>query len=150
MSCGYAHTGVVMSNGEAYTWWRGDFGALGFGTDESQWFPVKLRFPNEPSQVTLMQIDCGAKHTAVLDRSGRCFTFGCGEQGQLGTGYIHNQYTPMMVDLEVVERNQHNGLLEDSLKGDDKLVIQVACGDEHTLLRTQSGQILAMGYNGYG
>ncbi|XP_076050349.1 X-linked retinitis pigmentosa GTPase regulator-like, partial [Oratosquilla oratoria] len=52
----------------------------------------KSRFAdNAPSKFwikndVIKEISCGDEHTAVITHSGRVFTFGCNEMGQLGFG----------------------------------------------------------------
>jgi RCC1 and BTB domain-containing protein len=45
--------------------------------------PAVVAFPDD---LTVMQIDCGTFHTAVLLHSGEVYTFGNGNHGQLGQG----------------------------------------------------------------
>ena len=45
--------------------------------------PAVVMFPDD---LTVMQIDCGTFHTAVLLHSGEVYTFGNGNHGQLGQG----------------------------------------------------------------
>ena len=82
-------------------------------------------------QVTL--IACGDEHTAVVTHSGRLFTFGSNEWGQLGLGHNNNVIKPSCVK---------------TLKPD--LVTAVACGRHHTIVVMQSGTVFAMGSNSEG
>jgi alpha-tubulin suppressor-like RCC1 family protein len=47
ISCGWGHTACVMNNGELYTWGVAEYGALGIPDNESQWFPVRVSFPEK-------------------------------------------------------------------------------------------------------
>jgi alpha-tubulin suppressor-like RCC1 family protein len=43
------------------------------------------------------QVSCGFGHTAVLTEAGRVYTFGCGEDGQLGLGDYQDVREPRCV-----------------------------------------------------
>ena len=78
-------------------------------------------------------ISCGDEHTAVVTQSGRLFTFGCNEWGQLGLGHNNNVIKPSCVKV---------------LKPDQ--VVAVSCGRYHTVVAMRSGQVWAMGCNSEG
>ena len=78
-------------------------------------------------------MSCGDEHTAVVTQSGRLFTFGCNEWGQLGLGHNNNVIKPSCVKV---------------LKPDQ--VVAVATGRSHTVLAMRSGKVWAMGCNSEG
>ena len=80
-----------------------------------------------------MLIACGDEHTAVVTDTGRLFTFGSNEWGQLGLGHNNNVIKPSCVK---------------TLKPDQ--VTAVACGRQHTLVAMMSGVLHAMGSNSEG
>ena len=82
-------------------------------------------------KVTVMS--CGDEHTAVVTQSGRLFTFGCNEWGQLGLGHNNNVIKPSCVKR---------------LKPDQ--VVAVATGRYHTVVAMRSGKVWAMGCNSEG
>ncbi|CAE7269304.1 HERC5 [Symbiodinium natans] len=74
---------------------------------------------------------CGRYHTAVLSSCGRLVTFGDGLSGQLGRAAAPGEgWKPAELDLV--------GTVEER-------VVQVACGDDHTVCLTEMGQVLAFG-----
>ncbi|XP_059096625.1 X-linked retinitis pigmentosa GTPase regulator-like [Tigriopus californicus] len=81
----------------------------------------------------ITQISCGDEHTAVVTHSGRLFTFGSNEWGQLGLGHNESVIKPSCVK---------------ALKPDK--VILVACGKSHTIVYMESGRLLAFGSNADG
>eukprot|EP00090_Calanus_glacialis_P018965 TRINITY_DN29288_c0_g1_i1.p1 TRINITY_DN29288_c0_g1~~TRINITY_DN29288_c0_g1_i1.p1 ORF type:complete len:689 (-),score=225.92 TRINITY_DN29288_c0_g1_i1:63-2129(-) len=89
------------------------------------------KFWIKKDEVTL--ISCGDEHTAVVTETGRLFTFGSNEWGQLGLGHNNNVIKPSCVK---------------TLKPD--LVAAVACGRHHTIVAMQSGVMFAMGSNSEG
>ena len=78
-------------------------------------------------------ISCGDEHTAVVTQSGRIFTFGCNEWGQLGLGHNNNVIKPSCIKV---------------LKPDQ--VVAVSCGRSHTVVGMRSGEVWAMGCNSEG
>jgi alpha-tubulin suppressor-like RCC1 family protein len=75
-------------------------------------------------------VSCGRHHTVALSLLGEVFTFGAGDEGQLGNGSRADERTPRRV--------------EGHLRG--KTVTQVATGKHHTIvLEEASGKILGFG-----
>ncbi|GFY57540.1 x-linked retinitis pigmentosa GTPase regulator [Trichonephila inaurata madagascariensis] len=81
----------------------------------------------------ILQIACGDEHTAILTASGRLFTFGSNEWGQLGHGHTKTISKPSFVK---------------ALKGERVTVI--ACGRSHTLVATAGGHVYGFGSNSEG
>ena len=79
---------------------------------------------------TIVAISCGDEHTAVVTQTGRLFTFGSNEFGQLGLGHNESILKPSCVK---------------SLKPDK--VKAVACGKSHTIVSMASGLLWAFGSN---
>ena len=71
----------------------------------------------------IVAISCGDEHTAVVTQTGRLFTFGSNEFGQLGLGHNDNVLKPSCVKV---------------LKPDK--VVAVACGKTHTVVAMGSGK----------
>ena len=82
---------------------------------------------------TIVAISCGDEHTAVVTQTGRLFTFGSNEFGQLGLGHNESILKPSCVK---------------SLKPDK--VKAVACGKSHTVVSMASGLLWAFGSNAEG
>lgn len=81
----------------------------------------------------IVELSCGDEHTAVVTESGRMFTFGSNEWGQLGLGHSNNVIKPSCVK---------------SLKPDK--VSLVACGKAHTVVVMRSRRMFAFGSNAEG
>lgn len=86
-----------------------------------------------PPQVKAKEVSCGAQHTLVVDVAGKVFGCGSNEHGQLGNG------TKSAAETALVPAT---GLLEK--------VGQVAAGHAHSLILTESGKVLATGFNHKG
>ena len=81
----------------------------------------------------IIAMSCGDEHTAVVTQTGRLFTFGSNEFGQLGLGHNDNVLKPSCVKV---------------LKPDK--VLAVACGKGHTVVAMASGRLWSFGSNAEG
>ena len=72
----------------------------------------------------MVQIACGANHTAALTDNGQLYTWGCAVNGRLGHNDEKNQWTPKVVI---------------SMAG--KTVRQIACGGSHSTCTVIHGWI---------
>ena len=89
--------------------------------------------PDRTLPIKVRQVSCGKHHTLVLTGIGIVFSFGVGNQGQLGIGSIESRERPTIV--EVLE-----GLF----------VSQVSAGGWHSLALTDGGDVYVWGWNNYG
>ncbi|KAL1023560.1 hypothetical protein UPYG_G00042400 [Umbra pygmaea] len=97
ISCGEEHTAVLTKGGVVLTFGSGHFGQLGHNTFEDELQP---RVVGELWGAKVTQIACGRHHTlAFVQSSNKIYSFGCGEQGQLGNGVNLNQSVPRPVHL---------------------------------------------------
>ena len=65
---------------------------------------------NQGEILQVILVGCGDEHTAVVTDTGRLFTFGCNEWGQLGLGHNNNTQRPSCVKVHydspsIIERN---------------------------------------------
>lgn len=143
-SCGPWHTAIVLSTGQLFTFGDGTFGVLGHGDRMSYTVPREVEALK--GQRTL-RVACGAWHTAAIvdmlesealfDRSlsatGKLFTWGEGDKGQLGHGDKEAVLVPECVEA----------LLDISF-------CKVACGRDFTVALTSTGRVYTMGNTAYG
>jgi hypothetical protein len=98
IACGYSHSIALLKNEQLYSWGRNDCGQLGLGHYTHSPIPEHITSLNS---FTVQQIECGYDHCiafvneiraadlqkskggAILGRN-RVFTWGRGEEGQLG------------------------------------------------------------------
>ena len=85
------------------------------------------------AQAATPQIVGGADHSLALGQDGRVFSWGDDSSGQLGTGRLLFQSTPLPTVLS-----------------DVKNVTGLAAGSYHSLARMRDGSVLAWGNNSYG
>ncbi|XP_061107093.1 probable E3 ubiquitin-protein ligase HERC3 [Conger conger] len=97
ISCGDEHTAILTKGGLVFTFGSGEYGQLGHNSNKEELQP-RLVAELWGSRVT--QIACGRHHTLVYVESLKTiYSFGCGEQGQLGSGQATNQNVPLPVQL---------------------------------------------------
>ncbi|XP_075716794.1 putative E3 ubiquitin-protein ligase HERC3 isoform X4 [Rhinoderma darwinii] len=95
ISCGEEHTAVLTKTGGLFTFGAGDHGQLGHDSVHNEINPRRVL---ELMGSEVSQIACGRQHTiAFVPSSGVLYAFGCGEHGQLGTGYTSNVICPTAV-----------------------------------------------------
>jgi hypothetical protein len=128
--CGFSHSLVLTNSGEVYAWGENGFGQVGNGSYSEALVPIKLNHFNNHK---VIQISCGFDHSLALTESGRVFSWGDNQLGQLG-------------------RNNNN---EDVNKPSEitfltnKIAInKISCGRFHSLLLSQNGDIYWFGNNG--
>lgn len=117
-----------------YTWGAGYHGQLG-----QKFVRGVKKYATKPRLVELTvpvrQVACGGLHTAVVTDSGSVLTWGDARSFQLGYqphGFT-NQAEPRLVEGELFKH----------------FVVQVACGQNHTIALTDKGLMMAWG-NSWG
>eukprot|EP00741_Cyanophora_paradoxa_P007319 tig00001110_g7079.t1 len=175
VSCGYVHTACVTDDGGLWTWGQGLMGRLGHGDERDRSKPERVRalvdlreraarpacgqymtlcvsesgktfrcgvgIGDQNPALAMAQVGgglagkrareaaCGDRHCAVLADDGAVYTWGDGDTGALGHGDAEHKGAPKAV--------------EGALKG--KRVLSVACGERHTIVATEGGEVYAWG-----
>ncbi|KAD4384505.1 hypothetical protein E3N88_24673 [Mikania micrantha] len=151
VACGNEHIVALVSSGEThkgsdlvcYSWGNNNHGQLGLGDTEMRAGPQVIETFRSDSSWAAYEIACGAFHTCVLAyRKGDgdslksvCWTFGLGDNGQLGQGTTEKSLRP-----EIVRSLPVNVWL-----------VSVACGLFHTSVVSSVGDVWSWGMqNGLG
>ena len=146
VACGKAHTiSLLLNSGGCFSWGAAASGQLGhpdtnnFPTDEDG-YPYQ---PIPKSMAALKEIElksgsCGDVNTLVLTGSGRVYSFGGGSFGQLGLGHVKD----MPLDVDNCPYMPIPKIIE-SIKEEE--IVQVECGDSHSMALNSSGQLFAWG-----
>ncbi|KAM6569710.1 hypothetical protein CsatB_017695 [Cannabis sativa] len=143
ISSGPWHTAFVTSAGQLFTFGDGTFGALGHGDRHSTAVPREVE---TLKGLRTVRTSCGVWHTAAVvevstgtssgcnsNVSGKLFTWGDGDKGQLGHGDKIHRLSPSRVTVL-----------------DKANFCQVACGHVITIALTTSGQVYTMGSADFG
>ncbi|KAK6494154.1 putative E3 ubiquitin-protein ligase HERC4 [Huso huso] len=102
ISCGEEHTSILTKDGLVYTFGAGRFGQLGHNSTRNE---VRPRLVAELWGKQVSQIACGSYHTlAFIPSSGKVYSFGRGEHGQLGNKKTINHIIPLPVKLPSEKR----------------------------------------------
>ena len=126
-----------------YGFGRNKEGQLGLGSaahmtvnDQIQKQPQKLSDLTEYLEKGRIELRCGGYHTAVLvENRHKLLTFGQNCFGQLGLGHMDDKFSPEEVEMP---------------EGTRGAIKMLACGGGHTVVVTESRQVLAFGRNNRG
>ena len=152
VSCGAFHTLVVTEDKQLYAFGSGVYGECGHGDYGNLQVARKIEIPkskNKASQkdkqaaevdkllaggggdmMSIIDASAGGKHSMVLTGSGALYTFGFGDQGQLGHRNTDNQKTPTLVqDFDGIK------------------VQAISAGSHHSVVQTAAGDLYACGLN---
>ncbi|XP_053559395.1 probable E3 ubiquitin-protein ligase HERC3 [Bombina bombina] len=95
ISCGEEHTAILTKPGGIFTFGAGGCGQLGHDSLNNEINPRRVL---ELMGSEVSQIACGRQHTlAFVPSTGVLYAFGCGDQGQLGTGHTNHIKCPVVV-----------------------------------------------------
>ncbi|CAN0907212.1 E3 ubiquitin-protein ligase HERC2 [Linum grandiflorum] len=145
VACGNEHVVALVSAGEThkggdlvcYSWGNNNHGQLGLGDRKSRVGPEVVQASDTEVPWDVYEVSCGAFHTALLSLKNRqsdklesiCWTFGLGDNGQLGHGTTQSVSSP-----EPVKELQQQVYL-----------VSVDCGLFHTSVVSSSGYVWSWG-----
>ncbi|KAJ7065206.1 regulator of chromosome condensation 1/beta-lactamase-inhibitor protein II, partial [Mycena amicta] len=137
------HTLLVGSDGQLWTAGINNLGQCGH--------PVSLEVPTFKSvaivsragvKERVVQATAGITFSAVITASGKVFTFGSGEKGQLGNGKTGERImTGNKLAFDVVDPTEVDGF--------DNKIIQISAGQQHCIALDATGLVYVWGYGGY-
>lgn len=129
--CEGRHYLAISTTGEIYSWGIGEFGRLGHN-DEC----LTKEKPTKIVSLTDKQVisaSCGITYSAAISNNGELYTFGQGRFGKLGHGNSDDKMIPSLVA---------------ALKSHK--IIDVSCGESHTLCATDQGKVFVFGDADWG
>ncbi|XP_034481050.1 probable E3 ubiquitin-protein ligase HERC4 isoform X1 [Drosophila innubila] len=134
IACGHRHTLFLTSSGKVYACGSNDYSQLGheLPTKRPRMSPF-LEIPELQAYV-VTQIACGSRHSMALTEWGQVLSWGDNECGQLGHAS----------DQEIIQLPKIVRYLV------SKTVVQIACGNNHSLALTCCGELYSWGSNIYG
>eukprot|EP00826_Nyctotherus_ovalis_P011536 TRINITY_DN12999_c0_g1_i16.p1 TRINITY_DN12999_c0_g1~~TRINITY_DN12999_c0_g1_i16.p1 ORF type:complete len:343 (-),score=56.81 TRINITY_DN12999_c0_g1_i16:64-1092(-) len=126
--CGTRHTAVVDEEGRLYMCGSGDAGQLGTGSRQRELLPKEITSLPERVQ----HAACGIFHTLVLTKSGRLYSMGGNNFGQLGTGSKRSSVFPTRI------------------KGLETHTVAKAVAGNHSAAVTDKGEVFVWGTGVFG
>ncbi|XP_073987675.1 regulator of chromosome condensation-like [Rhodnius prolixus] len=140
---GDCHSAALLDTGRLFVWgtFRDSHGAMGL---------INRRIEKTPVEITLgdmrfKKIASGAHHIALLSTEGHVYTFGCGEQGQLGR-----------LSERIANREARNGIAQLLAPGEIKMkvtfrlkFVDIWTGSYNTFAKDSEGNIHVFGLNNY-
>jgi alpha-tubulin suppressor-like RCC1 family protein len=123
IDCGIDYTICMDKNGKLYSWGSNRYGQLGItGTNTYKINkPVPTSIPH--GVATVIDFSCGEEHSAFLTEKGEVFTWGYGNDGQLGHQDKINLNQPRKLQF-------------------DQKISKVVCGGGHTGIITSDKGLL--------
>ena len=125
VECGKDFCILLATSGLLYSFGSNQFGQLGHGDTEPRTYPTVVQFFLDKKK-KVDQISCGFKHAACKSNN-KIYSWGCNNNGQLGTGNLKHMHTPNLNDIKY-SKVQFNFL-------------QVSCGFRCTVFLTESRQL---------
>jgi alpha-tubulin suppressor-like RCC1 family protein len=106
VAAGANHSVILSNRGTAYTFGANDVGQCGVPSDKADdddsgvvWSPKAVSVPVEAGPV--IQVSAGYAHTVLTTESGKVFSFGQNDSGQLGIGSGMRDSAPRLLPVEV-------------------------------------------------
>ncbi|XP_069495940.1 RCC1 and BTB domain-containing protein 2 isoform X3 [Ambystoma mexicanum] len=128
----FIFTMSFCAGGEVYSWGHNTYSQLGNGTTSPVLIPCQVSINLLDKKVTA--VACGSYHSMVLTSDGEVYAWGYNNSGQVGSGSTANQPTPRRV----------TSCLQ------NKVVVDIACGQMSSMALVDSGEVYGWGYNGNG
>ncbi|MEE6469821.1 hypothetical protein FKM82_008786 [Ascaphus truei] len=98
--------------------------------------PVPLPL-DKPRDTRVLQVSCGRAHSLILTDKEGVFSMGNNSYGQCGRKIIEGE---IYSESQLIHR----------IKQLDSRVVQVACGQDHSLFRTERGEVYSCGWGADG
>jgi hypothetical protein len=127
VKCGFWHSLALTKNGEVYAW-----GLISTGVSIEQMTQSTPKKVDCFDGERVIMISCGYKHSLALTESGRVFSWGENSHGQLGTENEIYRENPNVIEIQNVTFKK------------------ISCGQRHSLLLSNDGEIYAFGDNRFG
>lgn len=131
-ACGGSHVLVVDQSGALWSWGNNENGQLGLGHTNPTIGISQITKPLGMGNIT--SLAASANSSYALDSTGKVWSWGYNDGGQLGNGSNMSQLQPVAVDVTT-------GISP---------IRSISAGESHVVASAVDGSIWTWGYNGYG
>ncbi|KAK3751866.1 hypothetical protein QZH41_009679, partial [Actinostola sp. cb2023] len=134
VSCGRNHSAALADFGALWLWGWNEYGQLGNCSFTNTSKPVLLGSISDLRHEAITDVSCGAFHTVFLTKKGKTFSVGDNVEGQLG----------IRLDTKLEGQTVFNFAIRVRIPT-DSTPMHIACGDYHTALVTDGGELFTWG-----
>ena len=143
VSLGTSHSGAVTTEGRVFTWGSNSRGQLGYQDINHQSSPiditsnfsaVKVLENNLPILETITTVSLGKSYSMALTSTGRVFTWGNNDYGQLGNESTLSGNLPIEITARLGLNNSET-------------VVSISLGSSHSAILTSEGRVFTWGRN---
>merc|ERR1719247_2261632 len=100
IACGTMHSAILTERGDVYIWGTGEFGQTGMRPEGTALRPKDLWTPTKlPFKFSVSKIACGYEHCLAVTNEFSLYSWGKGDQGQLGLGSASDVFEPSKVTI---------------------------------------------------
>ena len=111
IACGSHHSLCTTQNGYLYTWGNGAYGCTGHGdVDVVRFTPTRVSETLDDTKNYyhhFVGVAAGKYHSLALSISGTIYSFGRGEEGQLGDGYTYTSHEKIQSSSSIDNNSIH-------------------------------------------
>lgn len=131
IAVGTSHAMALTKDGEVYAWGKNTYGELGINNTDNQSYATQVMDPQLMGGLgDIIDIACGDEFSGAIDNSGKIYTWGKNNFGQLGIGNTTSQNIPKIF-LEENGISISQGLKNTAVLSGDGRVI--TCGDHQIM-----------------
>lgn len=161
-ACGQKHTLLLSEMGKVFVMGKNDCGQLGLGSEKIQTQSTPRPILADMGKV--VKVAAGAAFSMFLNDKGQLFACGTPDCGILGNDTdgkyflgpkltFHYEFSPIPVQgwcEKIAGRTGEGRGLEESQLVDDIRIIDVHCGEKHTVAINHDGNVFTWGFGGLG
>lgn len=147
VALGNSHTLLLTFDSQLLSVGDNSFGQLGLGDLKPRREPSVIHYFREKR---VLEVCCGGQHSGVVCANNEVFFWGDSSSGQCGIGDIKLVNQPSRVKFERYNisdtRETHIPTPQDKdNKKNEPVIIQIACGDSHSLALSIDGEVWSWG-----